>query len=293
MKNGHRNVGTKTNSLTVLGAIDEKGNDPVYIVWHHRDWCPMACKMFDYPAKARREADILKSFTHPNIVRYLGMDGPRHLLMEFLDGSMLSRVIREQKKKHLSVADAMRVGIHLGAALQHVHDRGFLHLDVKPSNVIVVHGRPVLFDFGTARSREGKRPRDAVGTDPYIAPEECLRERGTPAADVFGLGVTLYQLLTGELPFPEGTKRNPFSQLDKLPVPARQRRSTIPEQLDSVLLKCLSRDPSARPSLSQLLPVLHAFVRSGPPMWPPGFSPDTPAAITRGRTTNGPNGCRV
>jgi serine/threonine protein kinase len=276
MKAVHPKIGARTSSLTILGAIDDRGKDPVYIVWHHQDWCPMACKMFDRPAKAQREAGILRAFAHPNIVRYLGMDGPRHLLMEFLDGSPLSRMVREKKKKRLPVADALRVGIHLGSALQHVHDRGFVHLDIKPSNIIVVHGRPVLFDFGTARSRNGKRPHRPVGTDPYIAPEECLRERATPAADVFGLGVTLYELLTGELPFPEGTKRRPFSQLRHLPTSARQHRRDIPEPLDDLVLSCLARDPSARPGLSDLLPGLHGFVRSGPPMWPPGFAPDGP-----------------
>jgi eukaryotic-like serine/threonine-protein kinase len=276
MKATHPKIGARTSSLTVLGAIDDRGKDPVYIVWHHQNWCPMACKMFEYPAKAQREAAVLRTFAHPNIVRYLGMDGPRHLLMEFLDGSPLSRAVRERRKKRLSVADALRVGIHLGSALQHVHDRGFVHLDVKPSNIIVVHGRPVLFDFGTARLRNGKRPHCPVGTDPYIAPEECLRERVSPAADVFGLGVTLYELLAGKLPFPEGTKRRPFSQLRHFPTSARQHRRDIPEQLDELLLSCLSRDPSARPSLSDLLPGLHGFVRSGPPMWPPGFSPNGP-----------------
>jgi eukaryotic-like serine/threonine-protein kinase len=272
----HLQIGARTTSLTVLGAIDDRGQDPVYIVWHHRDWCPMACKVFDNPAKAQREAVILKAFAHPNIVRYLGMDGPTHLLMEFLDGSPLSRAVREHKNKRLSIANALRVGIHLGSALQHVHDKGFIHLDIKPSNIIVVHGRPVLFDFGTARSRKAKRPRNPVGTDPYIAPEECLRERATPAADVFGLGVTIYELLTGQLPFPEGTKRRPFSQLQHPPAPARQHRKDMPEQLDDLLRSCLSRDPSARPSLQNLLPQLHGFVRSGPPMWPPGFSPAAP-----------------
>jgi eukaryotic-like serine/threonine-protein kinase len=274
MKAAHPSVGTGTSLLTFLGAIDDRGKDPVYIVWHHQSWCPMACKIFDHPAKAQREAAVLNALAHPNIVRYLGMDGPKHLLMEFLDGSPLSRAVREQRKKRLSIANALRVGIHLGSALQHVHDRGFVHLDIKPSNIIVVHGRPILFDFGTARLGKGQRPRHPVGTDPYMAPEECLRERATAAADVFSLGVTLYELLTGELPFPEGTKRRPFSQLRHAPRSARCDRRDIPEPLDDLLLRCLAQDPSARPSLSELLPGLHGFVRSGPPMWPPGFSPD-------------------
>jgi serine/threonine protein kinase len=225
--------------------------------------------------KARREAAILETFQHPNIVRYLGMNGAKHLLMEFLDGTTLSQTMRQRTQKRLPLAPALRVAIHIGAALRHVHEKGFVHLDIKPSNVIVVHGRPVLFDFGTARSLKGKRPPDPAGTDPYIAPEECLRERVTPAADVFGLGVTLYELLTGELPFPEGTKKRPFSQLLDSPIPARTHRHDIPKPLDDLILSCLSRDPFVRPTLPRLLPRLHTFVRSGPPMWPPGFSPES------------------
>ena len=95
------------------------------------------------------------------------------------------------------------ISIHVGAALSHVHDRGLLHLDVKPANVVVVKGRPILCDFGIARWQTDPRPNRVRGTETYIAPEECLLEEITPAADIFGLGATLYELLTGKLPFPE------------------------------------------------------------------------------------------
>jgi len=148
-----------------------------------------------------------------------------------------------------------------------------VHMDVKPSNVILAHGRPVLFDFGIARLQDAPRPTRYAGTYPYMAPEECLCEPVTPAADVFGLGVTIYNLLTGHLPFPEGTPDDPHPQVGKPPMSARHYRRAIPARLDQLILSCLERDPASRPRLAALILALHDFIRTGPPMWPQGFQP--------------------
>jgi serine/threonine protein kinase len=233
----------------------------------------MACKAFRTTGPARHEADVLSKLAHPNIVRSFGTYRSNYLLLEFLEGPTLSRLLGERPHKRLSVSDAIRVAIHLGTALQHIHDRGFVHLDVKPSNVIVVNGRPVFFDFGTARVLSAARPNYTVGTDPYISPEECLLERVTAAADVFSLGVTLYELLTGDLPFGEPSRKVPFPQTVRLPVPARAHRKYVSTELDRLVLSCLCRDPAGRPRLEQLLPALHDLVRTGPRMWPTDFDP--------------------
>lgn len=260
--------------LTVLDIIDGGSVEPVYIIWHHRAWCPMACKVFATLQRAQREAEVLATFAHPNIVRALEVCRPGHLLMPFLEGSSLSTLIDRAKTSPIAIPDALRIAIHIGSALQHVHDRGYLHLDIKSDNVIVARGGlPVLFDFGSARKQTAPRPRDVIGTDPYIAPEECLLRKVGPAADVFGLGVTLYEMLTGVLPFPKGTKTRPFPQVVLEPVPARQRRPRVSIELDQAVLSCLAWNPSERPSLDALLPVLNDLIRSGPRMWPAGFEP--------------------
>jgi serine/threonine protein kinase len=266
--------------LTVLGTVDDTGDEPVYIVWHHRAWCPMACKLMRSTRRARREADLLRRLAHPNIVRLLGVGEPPHILMEFLEGPTLLQLVRSRPQRRLPLSDALRVAVHDGAALVHVHERGFLHLDVKPSNIILARGRPVLFDFGTARRRRERRPRAIIGTDAYMAPEQCRREVLTPASDVFGLGATLYELLTGELPFPKGDGRTPFPQCTLPPVPMRARRGDVPAALDRLVLRCLAAEPGLRPaSPAALLPELHGFIRRGPPMWPSGFVPDAPVAV--------------
>jgi eukaryotic-like serine/threonine-protein kinase len=250
----------------------------------------MACKILRSPRHARREAAVLKRLAHPKIVRLLGVAEPSHLLMEFLEGPTLAQLIRAQPQRRLPVSDALRVAIHVGAALMHVHERGFLHLDVKPSNIIVARGRPVLFDFGTARRRRAGRPRAIIGTDAYMAPEQCRRDALTPAADVFGLGATLHEMLAGGLPF-SSDPRDPFPQCRVAPQSIRALRRDVPAALDALVRQCLAADPADRPaSLAALLPELHGHIRRGPPMWPAGFAPEgaTPReAALAGRAIGG------
>lgn len=272
------------NDLTVLGAIDEGGLDAVYVVWHNHAWCPMACKVFRSGQQARREADILAALAHPNIVRPLGLGDPAYLLMEYLEGPTLSRLIKTVPQRRLRISDALRVAIHLGAALTHMHQRGFLHLDVKPRNTIVTRGRPVLFDFGTARPQGQWEQALLEGTDPYMAPEQCRQEPVSPATDVYALGVTLYEVLAGRRPFPDGRRRRSFPQLTQSPTPLRRCRGSIPAALEDIVLQCMNANPALRPTLRELLPKLHEYIRNGAPMWPVGFHPPT-ADTTKTRST--------
>jgi eukaryotic-like serine/threonine-protein kinase len=259
--------------ITVLGVVDYGGQDAVYLVWDHRDWCPMACKVYARPSDARHEAAVLQALAHPNIVRGLGTGSPGYLLMEYLDGPTLKQLIQSRKEGRLSLANAMRVGIYLGSALIHMHSRGFLHLDVKPSNVVIYRGRPVLFDLGTARPCSQPQLKSSIGTDFYMSPEQCERGQVSPASDVFAFGVTLYQMLTGQLPFPKARSRTSFPQTRVEPTPLRTHLPRAPQALESLLQTCLARSAEARPALSQLLPALHEFINTGPRMWPASLEP--------------------
>jgi serine/threonine protein kinase len=267
-------------ALTVLGVIDRHEGDALCIVWHHAAWCPMACKVFQSFRDAEREAKVLSILSHPNTVRFLGLAKPAYLLMEFLEGPTLDKLIYKHPRKRLGISDAIRVAIHIGAGLEHIHQKGLLHLDVKPTNVIVARGgRPVLYDFGSARRQDSARPRFVTGTDPYIAPEECSKRNVAPAADVFGLGVTLYEMLTGKLPFPLGNRKREFPQTRAEATPPGKHRLNIPAGLAELVLSCLARDPADRPVLASLLPALHDHIRTGPRMWPAGFRPDRNTAL--------------
>ena len=108
----------------------------------------------------------------------------------------------------------------------------------------------------------------------YVAPEECLLEEITPAADIFGLGVTLYELLTGKMPFPEKGMPNPIRRFRKRHGPFDDIGRPCRSGLEKLVLSCLARDPKARPNLAALLPSLHRYIGSGPRLWPPGFHPE-------------------
>jgi serine/threonine protein kinase len=256
-----------------LATVDAKpGRHPIHLVWNSRAWCPMACKLFASAAEAAREARILAALEHPNIVRQFGATEHGALLLEFLEGPTLAAMI-DGADAPMSLSDALRAAIHVGGALQHMHAKRFVHLDLAPTNIIVTGRRPVLIDFGTARCVTAPRPSRVVGTDPYIAPEECALGNVTPAADVFGLAVLTYELLTRRRPFPRRATTRPFPQLDCEPTPLRRYRKGLPAKLEELIAACLSRNPEARPPLDELLPRLNGMIRTGRPMWPAGFQP--------------------
>ncbi|MBV9549077.1 MAG: serine/threonine protein kinase [Alphaproteobacteria bacterium] len=253
--------------LTVISAFETNDDrHPVYLAWDHRSWCPVVCKIFRNDAKAEQEYAILSRVAHPNIVRPLGTYRPAILLLEYLEGKTLQDYLADEPEGRLSVSDAVRTIFHIGAALERVHREGYVHLDLKPSNIMIVGGTPKLFDFGTARRIGGGRPPVVQGTDAYMAPEECSLGEVSPASDIFSLGVILFELVTGELPFAEGTDTLPYPQLSCEPACARAYGVAAP--LWHLIKRCLARDPAQRPAMAELLPELHAFIEDGTPMLP-------------------------
>lgn len=270
-------VGEKlSDGLTVLGHIDTGGIEPVYIVWHHASWCPMACKVMQSAQRAQDEARKLRAMSHPFIVRLLDVEPPSLLLMPFLEGQKLSDLLDAAPKNRLGVSDALRVAIHIGSALTHVHARGYIHLDIKPDNIMIAPGgRPILFDFGTARLVGEKRPDRVCGTNAYIAPEECRLDSVGTQADIFSVGVTLYEMLTGVMPFGARAPAMPFPQIKRMPVPIRKIRPAVPTRLENLIFASLEKEPRFRPTLDELLTLMNQLITRGPKMWPDTFHPVT------------------
>ncbi|MDX2258998.1 MAG: serine/threonine-protein kinase [Hyphomicrobiaceae bacterium] len=261
--------------FTVIGVIDDGGPEPVYIVWNHETWCPMALKRMTSPERARREGGVLDRLAHPNVVRCLGVVEPGYLLMEFLEGPTLSAFYKAQPGGRMRLSDALRTGVHIAAALHTAHERGYIHCDVKPRNVIVTPGgRPVLFDFGLARERAEWSEARLEGTDPYMPPEQCRQQPLSPATDVYALGVSLFEMITGKPPFPDGTKKREFPQLSMQPRRLRSLRPGAPRALEDLIGACLSAEAADRPALGEVMVGLAGAIRGGPPMWPAGFSPE-------------------
>lgn len=219
----------------------------------------------------KNEIDLLTRLAHPVVVRILDSmaSGPRPFLtQERVPGRTLYKVIH--KDGPLAADRAVELGVALSSAIHFAHQRGIVHLDIKPENVIL--GRPPrLIDFGLA-STTGKAAAltGATGTARSAAPEQCAPQRAGvpgPASDVWGLGVTLYEATTGTCPFPandrdpEAPREARFPQLTMSPRPLP---STVPGELSGLLVECLRMDPADRPTAEEVFFTLAAQVGASP-----------------------------
>jgi eukaryotic-like serine/threonine-protein kinase len=214
-------------------------------------------------AGLEREARALAALGHPSIVRCFDavLDGPRpHLVLESLDGPRLSTLLRRYGP--LAPEQLVALAIEIGSALAFMHDAGFVHLDVKPRNLIM-GATPKLIDLGIARTFDEVRLLTApLGTDAYMAPEQTWAETVSsvgPQADAWGLAVTLYEAMEGRLPFDqsEGATDAPYPQRTSRPAPFRRRAA---EPIESVITSGLSRDPRTRPPLAEMVSALEPLL---------------------------------
>ncbi len=205
--------------------------------------------------RARRdlglEAEALDALAHPMLVRGFDavLDEPRpHLLIEHLEGPSLRRLIRRDGA--IPLQQLLPLAANIAGALQYMAQSGYVHLDVKPDNIIM-GVPPRLIDLSIARPLErAAQTRGPIGTDAYMPPEQCLGEyEGQPigpAADSWGLGATLHHAISGAKPFPgSGDGEERFPQLSQPPAPLPVDLS---EDLRELILDLLERDPSRRPS---------------------------------------------
>jgi serine/threonine-protein kinase len=201
----------------------------------------------------KREEEIGKTLDHPGVMKVF-VDDDRsqvYMVMEWVEGRLLRRILDEQHK--LPIEQAVRLTLRILDALGHIHDRGVGHRDLKPENVIVTADDSIkLIDFGIAASSKSKRLTFAklsqtMGTPDYISPEQVKGKRGDARSDLYALGVMLYEMLTGKVPF---TGDNPFLIMnDRLlnnPVPPREMDATISPQLQEIIYRALERDSRNR-----------------------------------------------
>jgi len=229
------------------------------------------------------EGRLIRRLAHPHVVRgYEALTVPRPLVvMETLTGETLAHLIDESPRR-LPVQEIAHLGLHLGSAIRYLHRQGWLHLDLKPSNVIAEAGRAKLIDMSVAR-RMG-RSRGGVGTWCYMAPEQVTGGYLGPAADVWGLGTVLYEATTGRAAFdppgPTGDGGPPADsgscsgsdtdpddrhhhQLDGPPPPVRRLRR-VPAELVELIDACLDPSPAGRPSADVVLAALEPLARVAP-----------------------------
>ena len=200
-----------------------------------------------------REARVIARLQHPNIVGVYdaGRFGARHyLVMEYVHGHTLRQILEAHGR--LAELDAIRYGAHVAGALQYAHDRGVIHCDVKPENIIVTEqGVPKVTDFGVAetisRTLSPDQARDIVGTIAYLAPEVLQGSPATPRSDVYSLSMTIYEAIAGRLPFSGANPAAVAGQRLAAPAPALRTfaRDASPE-VEAVLGRGLSVSPLDR-----------------------------------------------
>lgn len=253
----------------------------VYLAWDERLFALVVAKLLrphlvhetHALAELRREADVLSRLAHPGLVRgfgaELGGDHP-HVVLEHVEGPSLGRLVRRYGP--LSMEQLLPLALQLAAVLHYVAAEGHVHLDVKPANV-VMGVPPRLIDLSIARPTAAAAGlRRPIGTDAYMAPEQCapLRFPGLvgPPADVWGLGATLHHAASGAVPFPRPreARESPdplvrFPQLARAPAPLPAH---LPEAFRAVVARMLSSDPGARPTAAAVAAALEPLVLEVP-----------------------------
>ena len=213
----------------------------------------------EFLRRFQQEAQGAARLSHPNIVSIydVGEDKNRHyIIMEYIAGETLKTLI--QREGPLSVDLSLRIAREIACALAHAHANHLVHCDIKPHNILVTSdGRVKVADFGIARaitSTTMTYDGNVVGSVHYFSPEQAKGTKITPKSDVYSLGIVLYEMLTGRLPFHgETTVSVALKHLQEEPLALRQIDGHIPPIVEAIVLKALTKDPEERPDSFELI----------------------------------------
>ena len=223
----------------------------------------------------RREVKIARQISHPNVCRVhdIGQaDGLTFLSMEYIHGEDLRSLLRRIGR--LPAEKAVEIASELASGLAADHDRGILHRDLKPANVMIdERGQARITDFGLAAAAGGVESQDIrSGTPAYMAPEQWAGTEVTERSDIYSLGLVLYELFTGRMPFPPAGPGAGALPKDALPPPLSKFVEGLHPGVERVILRCLEKDPHQRPASSL---TVRAALPGGDPL---------AAAVARGET---------
>src|SRR6058998_3963748 len=204
----------------------------------------------------RREAKNAAALSHPNIVSIFDRgqaEGTYYIAMEYLDGRTLKELLVRNGPTPVPIAiDYAR---QIVGALAFAHRNGIVHRDIKPHNIVVgSDGRLKVTDFGIARSGASQMTEagSIVGTAQYLSPEQARGAPVDPRSDLYSLGIVLYEMLTGNVPFTGDTPVEiAMKHLSQVPEPPSKLRSEVPHDLDAIVMRALAKDPDQRYSSAE------------------------------------------
>ena len=297
-------IGIQLANFRLERILGRGGMAQVYYGWDVKLQRPVAVKVIDArfrsnPAYAKRfvrEAQAVATWRHENIaqVYYADEEGDLYYFaMEYIDGLDLGQLLTQYvaKGELMPQADVLRIGQAIASALDYAHAKGVVHRDVKPSNVIIARDeRVVLTDFGLALDVQQGSVGEVFGSAHYIAPEQARRSSDAiPQSDLYSLGIMLYEMLTGVVPFDDPSPTAVALQHITQPPPApRALNPALNPEVEAILLKALSKSPHERYQTgADLIIALKNAFKTGPqlaplPPPPPGMQlPAQPVHLSR------------
>lgn len=290
-------IGRQLANFRIERVLGRGGMAQVYYGQDVKLKRPVAIKVIDvrfrgnpsYAQRFVREAQAVATWRHENItqVYYADEEGELYyFVMEYIDGMELGGLMAAYTAKGelMPHTDVIRIGRALASALDYAHQKGVIHRDVKPANALIARdGRVVLSDFGLALDVQQGSMGDVFGTAHYIAPEQARRSsEAIPQSDLYSLGVILYEMLTGVVPFDDPSPTAVAIQhITQPPPPPREINPDLSAEVEAVLLKALSKAPTSRyASGHEVMDALEKALQAGTVAAPPLALPLMPAGMT-------------
>ena len=258
------------NKYRVIREVGSGGMARVYRAINMSSRKVVAVKMLkeeflndqEFLRRFEREARASLELSHENIVRAYGVgvdNGVPYIVLEYVEGKTLKELIQDSPGGHLSVQQSIGICSQILDALSYAHAHGIIHRDVKPQNVIVTpRGKAKLADFGIAREATASTMtfsgKNVIGSVHYISPEQAKGLPVTAESDIYSAGISLYEMLTGTVPFiGDTTVSTALMHLSAIPTPPKELNPSIPPALNDIVLRAIEKDPLQRYSSAKLM----------------------------------------
>ena len=268
------------NRYEILELIGSGGMSEVYRARCHKLNRFVAIKLLkkefcqdeEFVRKFKMEAQAAAGLNHPNIVSIYDVvdeDDLHYIVMELVEGITLKEYIT--KKGHLDIKESIGIAVQVAQGIGAAHQRGIIHRDVKPQNMILAgDGKVKVADFGIARAVTAQTiSSQAMGSVHYISPEQARGEFTDARSDIYSLGITMYEMVTGKLPFNGDTAVSvALAHIEETMVPPETYNPAIPKSLEQIIIKCAEKDPETEISTAEKL---ESFRKMQPHYMGPSF----------------------